>query len=308
MPATRCVLLGTTASGKTAVSLFLVRAMNAEIISVDSRQIYRGMEIGSAAPTAEEQEQVRHHLIGSESPGTVMSAGEFGRRARKTEAEIVARGKTALLVGGSGLYLRAALGGLDKSLPRDPELRESLRGRIESEGSEVLHQELAKVDPQTASEVAHRDKQRITRALEVIGLTGVRVSELRTQGREVEDSAPIAILDRELEDLEKRMRARIAEMIQTGLEAEARQLLEQDLDPELPALKSVGVAESFQFLRREITRDEWPEAIFLHTRQLAKRQRTWFRGLKKAEWIRVDKAETPARTADRILNLWKIKH
>ena len=308
MPGTRYVLLGSTASGKTAVGLFLARAMNAEIISVDSRQIYRGMEIGSAAPTAEEQKQVRHHLIGSESLGTVMTAGEFGRRARDAEADIRSRGKRALLVGGSGLYLRAALGGLDEPLPMDPELRESLGGRIETEGAEVLHRELAALDPRTASEISVRDKQRITRALEITLISGKPASELRTTGRDREAGADIVILDRDQEDLENRMRARIAKMIETGLEAEVRQLLERDLDPELPACKSVGVVETLEFLRGEITRDEWPQAIFLHTRQLAKRQRTWFRGLKKAEWMQVVPGEPPSETANRILNLWKVAH
>ena len=166
------VLLGPTASGKTAVSLPLAEALDAEIVSVDSRQIYRGLEIGSAAPTRAERARVPHHLVAEVEPEAVMSAGEFGRRARAAAAEIEGRGKTALLVGGSGLYLRAALGGLDEGLPKDEAVRAKIRLRLEHEGVEALYVELARLDPESAAGISPRDAQRVMRALEIMALSG----------------------------------------------------------------------------------------------------------------------------------------
>src|SRR5262245_20845668 len=166
------VLLGPTASGKTAVAIPLALRLNAEIISVDSRQIFRGMEIGSAAPSSEDRARVPHHLVMEVDPRDGMTAGEFGRRGRAVLNDIELRGKTALLVGGSGLYLRAVLGGLDESLPRDARAREELRERVAREGLPSLHAELMRLDPDTGVSVSATDGQRITRALEILALTG----------------------------------------------------------------------------------------------------------------------------------------
>ena len=298
------VLLGCTATGKTAVSLFLAPACNAEIVCVDSRQIYRGMEIGSAAPTREERRRVPHHLVGEADPARPWSAGEHGRRARRVIEAIRARGKEALLVGGSGLYLRAVLGGLDETLPHDEAVRRELRDRVAAEGSETLHAELARKDPETARTISPRDAQRITRALEVIVLTGKPVSALRTRGRRTQVPAAIAVLDRDRADLEQRIRRRVEAMIEAGLEEEVRALLRLGLGPENPVLRSVGYAETIAWLRGQTTRAEWIEAIVVHTRQLAKRQRTWFRGLAEAVWISVAPEEPPESVARRVLHAW----
>lgn len=299
MPAVRFVLLGPTASGKTEVSLFVACDLGAEIISVDSRQVYRGMEIGSAAPTPEERERVPHHMVGTADPEEVLTAGEYGRRARTAEGEIRERGREVLFVGGSGLYLRAVLGGLD-DLPRDENLRAVLRNRVREEGAEALHAELERRDPETAAAVSVRDVQRITRALEILELTGRKASELRRQGREAETVARIAVLDRNREDLENRIRARVAKMIEGGLESEVKALLHRGLDPAIPALRSVGYAETARYLRGELEREEWMEEIAINTRRLAKRQRTWFRGLPGARWIPVAAAESAEAVARKI--------
>jgi len=297
----RLVLLGPTACGKTSVSLSLAESLDAEIISVDSRQIYRGMEIGSAAPTPEERERVPHHLVGVVDPSEAMTAGEFGRRARAAEDEILARGKVPLFVGGSGLYLRAALGGLDEELPSDPELRDALRIRIESEGAESLHAELADLDPETAELVGVRDAQRITRALEIIQLTGRKASELRTRGRSAELDASIVVLDRDREDLEARIRLRVKVMVKEGLENEVRALLGRGLDRGIPVLKSVGYAETIRYLDGAFDREAWAEEIVVSTRRYAKRQRTWFRGLVGAAWLALAPDEGAAKMATRVL-------
>ncbi len=295
------VLLGPTAVGKTAVSIPLAGHLRAEILCVDSRQVYRGMEIGSAAPTSEERESVRHHLVGEVEPEAMLSAGEFGRRARAAIAAIRSRGWEPLLVGGSGLYLRAVLGGLDEGLPHDSALRETLRARVRTEGVEALHAELVRLDPATAAATSPRDAQRVTRALEVIALTGRPVSELRRKGRRVEIPAQIVVLDRGREDLEARIRARVGEMIAAGLEAEVRGLLARGLGPEIPALRSVGYAETIRMLRGELSRDAWPDAIAVNTRRYAKRQRTWFRGLEGAAWVQVESDEPEAAVLGRVI-------
>ena len=300
------VLLGPTASGKTAVSLSLAAALDAEIISVDSRQLYRGMEVGSAAPTSEEQARSPHHLVSVADPEDVMTAGEFGRRAQEAAADIVARGKTVLFVGGSGLYLRAALGGLDEELPSDPELRASLRARAESEGLDALHAELAERDPETAAVVSARDAQRITRALEIIELTGRTASAQRTRGRKAEADASIVVLDREREDLEARIRARVSGMLESGLENEVRALVSRDLDSETPALRSVGFAETIRYLNGELDRETWIEEIVVNTRRFAKRQHTWFRGLTGAQWVLIPASEDTETTAGRALSQWGV--
>ncbi len=299
------VLLGPTASGKTAVSLPLAEALGAEIVSVDSRQIYRGLEIGSAAPTRAERERVPHHLVAEVEPEAVMSAGEFGRRARAAVEEIEGRGKTALLVGGSGLYLRAALGGLNEDLPKDEALRAKIRLRLEREGVEALYVELARLDPEAAEGISPRDAQRVMRALEIMALTGRPTSELRTKGRRTEVDAAIAILDRENADLQARVRARVLGMVDGGLEAEVQALLDRGVPTDLPAMKSVGFAETVRFLDGDLDPRKWIDEIVRSTWRFVKRQRTWFRSLSDARWLQVVPNESPETTAERVLRAWK---
>jgi len=304
MAALRYVLLGPTASGKTAVSLPLAEALRAEIVSVDSRQLYRGLEIGSAAPGTEERARVPHHLIGEVEPDKIMTAGEFGRLAQTAERAIRERGWEVLLVGGSGLYLRAALGGLD-DLPRDEAVRAALRERAAREGSEALHAELAERDPETAAGVSPADAQRITRALEILTVAGEKASVLRTRGRGSEAPAAIAVLDRSRQDLEARIRARVGAMVEDGLEVEVRALLARGLSPDLPLFRSLGYAETIRYLAGELDREAWLERIAVNTRRFAKRQRTWFRSLEGATWIPVEPDETPETTARRVLAAWE---
>ena len=295
------VLLGPTASGKTSVAIPLALQLGAEIVSVDSRQIFRGMEIGSAAPSSEDRARVPHHLVGEVDPAEGMSAGEFGRRAHRVLGDLEARGKTALLVGGSGLYLRAVLGGLDEGLPRDLRVREALQERVAREGIAALHRELAALDPETAARVAAGDTHRVTRALEILAVTGEKPSALRHKGRLAERAAEIVVLDRDREDLRRRIRERVAAMVEGGLEGEVRALLASGLDPALPVMRSVGYAETVRYLRGEIDRATWIETIVVNTRRYAKRQRTWFRGMEGAKWVRIAAEEAPEDTAQRVL-------
>jgi tRNA dimethylallyltransferase len=293
------VLVGPTASGKTACALAVAEALDAEIVNVDSRQIYRGMAIGSAAPTAGERMRVPHHLVGIADPGARVGAGEFGRMAAAAMASIRSRGRTPLLTGGSGLYLRAALGGLDR-LPRDETVRDTLRARLGDEGIEALHAELARRDPATAARVAPRDTHRVLRALELLLITGKPASTLRRLGRATLVPARIVVLDRPRGELERRIRARTAAMIEAGLRDEVEALLDAGVDPAAPAMKSVGYAETVSLVRGKLDRAAWEEAIVIHTRRYAKRQRTWFRGIPEAVWVVAAGDEAPAVTAGRL--------
>lgn len=296
-------LLGPTATGKTGVALFLAERLNAEIISVDSRQIYRGMAVGSAAPDAEERARVPHHLVGEVDPAEGITAGDYGRRARAVAADILARGRTPLLVGGAGLYFRAILGGLDDELPRDPRLRERLRHVLKARGG-AWYTRLARLDPVTASGFSARDGQRLSRAWELLLLTGRRPSELRTRGRPATAGVPSVVLHRQPEDLELRIRARVSAMEEAGLVGEVEALLARGLSAELPALKSVGYRETIAYLRGELDPDAWREAIVVNTRRYAKRQRTWFRSLTDARWLDIPSGEAPEATASRALPLF----
>jgi len=295
-------LLGPTASGKTEVAIPLAIRLGAEIVSVDSRQIFRGMEIGSAAPSLEERALVPHHLVGDVDPASGMTAGEFGRLARAVLAGLEARGRTALLVGGSGLYLRAVLGGLDETLPGDPRVREELCERGRQEGLASLHAELSRLDPETAASVSAADEHRVIRALEILAVTGEKPSVLRRKGRIAERAAKIVVLDRERGDLEARIRERVRAMVSAGLEGEVRRLLDSGLDSTSSVMKSVGYAETVRYLRGEINRDAWMEWIVVNTRRYAKRQRTWFRGIEGAVWVRVSQDEEAENTAKRVFD------
>lgn len=303
-PAPVRVLLGPTASGKTAVGIELARRHDGEIVSVDSRQLYRGLAIGSAAPTPGERGAVPHHFVEEFEPADVMTAGAYGERARAVIEAVRARGHAPILVGGSGMYLHAALGGFDDDLPSDEAVRARLMERVAEEGSEALHRELHEHDPGSAARIQPRDVPRITRALELIALTGEPASALRKRGRAARVPARIAVLHREKPDLERRIRARVDAMIEAGLEAEVRALREAGVSPDLPALRSVGYTETLAYLDGKLEREAWREAIVVNTRRYAKRQRTWFRGTPGAVWVPVAEHATVPAIADAVEHAW----
>ena len=271
------VVAGPTASGKSSVGIELARRHGFEIVSVDSRQCFRGMSIGSAVPAAEELAAVPHHLVECFDPLHGMTAGKYGRLARAAIGEVQARGKRALLVGGSGLYLRAVLGGIDADLPRDDAVRRALVREAESIGSVALHARLAELDPDSAAAIEPGDQVRIVRALELIELTGRPASELRASAGQPRYQARIAVLLWDRDALEKRIRLRTRRMIEAGLVSEVRALLDRGLVGDHPVMKSVGYAETIQYLNGGLDAGEWEERMVINTRRYAKRQRTWFR-------------------------------
>ena len=292
------VLAGPTASGKSAAAVALALNHEMEIISVDSRQLFQGMTIGSAAPTEEEQRLVRHHLVAVQPVTEPMTAGRFGDLARAAMADIRSRGKRPLLCGGSGMYLRAALGGFDLRLPSDPEVRKRLESECRETGSEKLYHRLRTIDPGSAENISPRDAVRIVRALELHACTGELPSGLRQRGKSLEMDSRCVVLWWDPEALETRIRERVRSMIRQGLEQEVADLLEQGASPDMPPMKSMGYAETLALMRGELSREEWEEAIVVSSRQYAKRQRTWFRSWPDRVDLQVEDSHTPSAVAE----------
>ncbi|MDO9484027.1 MAG: tRNA (adenosine(37)-N6)-dimethylallyltransferase MiaA [Hydrogenophaga sp.] len=276
-----CIALaGPTASGKSAASLAMAQRWPVEIISVDSALVYRGMDIGTAKPTPAELAQVPHHLINIRDPLQAYSAAEFVADATRLMGEIRARGRTPLLVGGTMLYFRALLQGLD-DLPRaDAALRKQLEAEAAARGWPAMHAELAGIDPETAARLAPNDSQRIGRALEIFRLSGKPMSALldRTQADLPYRVLQLALIPSDRAVLHQRIAERFDAMLAEGLLDEVKVLRQAfALTPDLPAMRAVGYRQAWAHLDGEISLDELRETGIAATRQLAKRQLTWLR-------------------------------
>jgi len=273
-------LMGPTASGKTALAVSLVERFPLEIISVDSALVYRGMDIGTAKPDAATRVRAPHHLLDIRDPTEAYSAAAFCDDARRLMADIVARGRVPLLVGGTLLYFRALLQGLDE-LPRaDATLREHLQAEAAARGWPALHADLAQVDPATAARLAPNDSQRIGRALEIYRLTGTPMSALLDRAQSVLPYRvlQLALIPSDRAVLHRRIAARFDAMLAEGLIDEVESLRRTyALTPDLPAMRAVGYRQAWACLDGEIDLTELREQGIAATRQLAKRQLTWLR-------------------------------
>jgi tRNA dimethylallyltransferase len=272
--------MGPTASGKTALAVSLVERFPLEIISVDSALVYRGMNIGTAKPDAATLARAPHHLLDIRDPTEAYSAAAFCDDARRLMADIVARGRVPLLVGGTMLYFRALLQGLD-DLPRaDAALRKQLEAEAALRGWPALHAELAAVDPVTAARLAPNDSQRIGRALEIFRLTGTPMSALldRAQSELPYRALQLALIPSDRAVLHQRIADRFDAMLAEGLIDELKTLRQTyALNANLPAMRAVGYRQAWAYLEGEIELDELRETGIAATRQLAKRQLTWLR-------------------------------
>jgi tRNA dimethylallyltransferase len=273
-------LMGPTASGKTALAVSLVERFPFEIISVDSALVYRGMDIGTAKPDAAILARAPHHLLDIRDPTEAYSAAAFCDDALRLMADMVARGKVPLLVGGTMLYFRALLNGLD-DLPRaDAALRQKLEVEAASRGWPALHADLARIDPPTAARLAPNDAQRIGRALEIFRLTGKPMSTLLDQ---VQSALPyrvlqLALIPSDRAVLHQRIAVRFDAMLAEGLIEEVKTLRQHfDLTADLPAMRAVGYRQAWAYLNGEIDLNGLREQGLAATRQLAKRQLTWLR-------------------------------
>ncbi len=291
-------LSGPTASGKTAVGVALARALNAEIISMDSMSIYRKMDIGTAKPTLQEQGGIPHHLIDILDPEEEFSVADYVKAAHETIAGIRLRGKRVLFVGGTPLYLKGLLRGLFEGPPADPELRRELR--LWAESGNDLHARLTAVDPEAARRLHPNDARRLIRAIEVFEKTGTPISVWQTQFEQPasEKEHLVFVLDWPTETLNRRIDLRVGQMIGAGLLEEARELFEGKLGR--TASQAVGYRELFEHFRGERPLPEAVELIQTHSRQFAKRQRTWFRGLAECRQVSVEEPFEPDRVAEGI--------
>ena len=273
-------LMGPTASGKTALAVSLLERFPLEIISVDSALVYRGMDIGSAKPDAATLARAPHHLLDIRDPTESYSAAAFCDDAKRLMADIVARGRVPLLVGGTMLYFRALLQGLD-DLPRaDPALRKQLEAEAAQRGWPALHAELAQVDPVTAARLAPNDSQRIGRALEIFRLTGTPMAALldRAQSELPYRVLQLALIPSDRAVLHQRIAARFDAMLAEGLIDEVERLRrDYVLTPDLPAMRAVGYRQAWAYLDGDIDLKALREQGIAATRQLAKRQLTWLR-------------------------------
>lgn len=283
------VIVGATGSGKTDLSIRLAEYYHAPILSTDSRQLYRGMSIGTAQPTQEQLQKIEHHFIASLDIQQSFNCGQYEFQSLELLQQLFIRHDTVVAVGGSGLYIRALCEGMDNLPEADPELRKTLGRRLDEEGLETLYEELARLDPAYCAQVDRSNPSRILRALEVCLQTGRPYSELRTGTRHRRDFQIIKIGTEVLrEKLYKRIDHRVEQMLADGLEQEARALYPHK---HLNALQTVGYKELFDYFDGISTHEQAVELIKRNTRRYAKRQLTWFRRDAEIHWFAPEQAD-----------------
>jgi len=283
------VIVGPTAVGKTSVSIELAEHLDGEIVSADSRLLYRGMDIGTAKPTTEEKRDVPHHLIDMAEPDETWSLAVYQRNAYRVIDEVHARGKLPILVGGTGQYVRAIIEGWQIP-PQAPDygLREALNHWAEEIGAEAFHRRLETLDGEAAKKIDYRNVRRVVRAMEVILRTGERFSELRRK-QECPYQPIILGISRPREELYQRIDQRIEQMLEAGLVEEVSDLLEGGYAPDLPTMSAIGYGEIIQFLKGEISYDEAVTLIKRNTRIFVRRQANWFKpDDPRIHWFDVD--------------------
>ena len=299
-------LLGPTAVGKTEIAIELAQHLNAEIVSVDSRQIYRQMDIGTAKPTPEEQQAAPHHLIDCVDISQPFSVADYQSLADTAIADIQNRGKQVLLVGGAGLYFRAVIDGLFEGPGADPAVRERFEQEAAQHGADALHERLRACDPESADRIHPNNVVRVIRALEVYELTGVPMSEHQQQWHREKQRYPFIAfgltMPRAL--LYHRIEQRVDVMLANGLIAEVESLLATGYARDTIALQSFGYKELITYLDGECTYTEAISQLKQNTRRFAKRQLTWFRKDTRIEWI--DRETTPDVVADLLAKIENI--
>jgi len=281
--------MGPTASGKTALGIELAKALNGEIISVDSALVYRGMNIGTAKPDAEEQQGIKHHLIDILDPSEVFSAGQFRERALALIDDIAQRGKVPILVGGTMLYFNVLLKGMAKLPDADKVIRQQIDTQAKTEGWAAVHQRLQSVDPVAAKRIHQNDTQRIQRALEVYLVSGRnQTAWLAEQSNQALPFEPVqvAIAPSDRAKLHEKIALRFDLMLEAGFLNEVKALFNRgDLNADMPAIRAVGYRQAWSYLEEEYDHETFREKAIIATRQLAKRQFTWLRQQTETLWL-----------------------
>ncbi|RJP33969.1 MAG: tRNA (adenosine(37)-N6)-dimethylallyltransferase MiaA [Candidatus Omnitrophota bacterium] len=291
MPSLFCAIVGPTAVGKTELSLALAEQLHCEILCVDSMQVYRGLDIGAAKPTAEEQNRVTHYGLDLASPLENYSASRFAEYAEPILKSYASRNQPLILCGGTGLYYRALLEGLFTVPDPDPLLRAHLMQRLQTENAAALYHELRQCDSETAEKIHPNDGKRLVRALEIIHQTGKTITILKkeqTKKTWIDHTCFIGI-ERDKNDLSARIEKRTDWMYRNGLLVETRQLLDMGCTTGNTALQAIGYKECVAHLQGDLSYKEAVEQTITGTRQYAKRQMTWFRRQFKTQWINLSK-------------------
>ena len=296
-------IVGPTAVGKTAAAVELVYELGGEIVSADSMAVYRGMDIGTAKPTSEELRGAAIHLIDVADPAQPFSVGEYASLAQNALDDVLKRNPPAVLVGGSGLYVRAAIDGLAPSVPAaDGSLRRELEEEARVHGKEYVHSRLAKVDPESASRIHPNNLKRVIRALEIYEATGEAPSTLFGEDSKRAPRYPgtrFFGLTMDREALYERVDRRVDAMMEAGLVDEVAGLIERGVDTEFPSMQGLGYKEISEFLKGRCSKEEAVALIKRSTRQFAKRQYTWFRADKRIVWM--DVQDRTARDVSRLI-------
>jgi tRNA dimethylallyltransferase len=297
------VLAGPTASGKTSLAVDLALEFGGEIVNADSMQVYRGMDIGTAKASQEEQRGVPHHLLDVADPDEPFNAATFRALAMAAVQSIHGRGRACFVVGGTGLYLRGLLGGLFKCPPSDPALRQSLMEEATRAGGLSLYRHLERMDPAGAASIHPNDLVRVTRAIEIAALTGRLPSEIRAAHRFVdEDLEPLKLcLHRPRAELYQRIDARCDLMVKEGLVKETAALLDRGYSRHLKPLQAIGYRHMVKVLLGEWSLAEATQALKRDTRRYAKRQMTWFRGDPEYIWVEAGERDPVFETVRRFL-------
>lgn len=287
MKPTVIVICGPTASGKTALSIELAKEIKGEIISCDSMQIYKDMNIGTAKPTEEEMQGIKHHLIDCVSPDKRYSVADYKKDAKKAIKEIIKKGKTPIVVGGTGLYIDSLIYEIEyKDIEFDEKYREMLEKRVEKEGLQALYEEAKKIDSIAIKKISTNDKKRILRILEIYHATGKNKTqqEIESRKKEIEYDYHVYALNWDREILYERINKRVEIMLEQGLIEEVNNIYKKY--NELPtAMQGLGYKEVVEYLEGKATKEETVEKIKMETRRYAKRQMTWFRKNKQTIWL-----------------------
>jgi len=297
-------LMGPTATGKTELAMYLHEKINGEIVSVDSAMVYRGLDIGTAKPSRSILEKIPHRLIDICDPRESYSAARFQQDAYSAIDEIHSQGKTPIFVGGTGLYFRALEHGLNILPEADYRIRAKIEAKAGTKGWESMHTKLNKIDPESALRINKNDTQRIQRALEVFEITGKTLTELITRGEKKLFPFPIKkiiLSPNDRAELHKRIKQRFIKMLETGLVEEVESFYHRgDFSSDLPSMRLVGYRQIWHYLDDKISYKEMEEHSIIATRQLAKRQMTWFRAEKSAKWYDPYKSNTFSEILDNL--------
>ena len=302
------VILGPTAVGKSEIAISLAQKISGEIVSADSMQLYQGMDIGTAKPSISEQKIVPHHLIDFLKPDEPSDVFAYAKQAEKVIKDIYRRKKFPILVGGSGLYIRALVDGLFENPKIDSEKKDIIKEKLGNKSTESLYRELKKVDQEASRKIHAHDRRRIKRAMEVFYTTGIPISVLQRKKPAKPFQTLLIGITRERKLLYQRINQRVDKIFARGFVDEVKALLEKGYAENLNSMQAIGYQETIAYLNGEGTLEETMELVKRNTRRYAKRQLSWFRQDKRIKWINLGDEEKPQDAAARIEILLKKSH